>query len=379
VLVEFVVLSGLIRWSQIMRTPKMPIIYSSRHIYHSPKLCFYSGFLEPYAETPDRIETIKHHLHGVDFVKLIEPDSPVSAQKIAQTHHPALISFLREISVEAEEFLRREFTRLRKTHYLQDENYIYPDVFPVRPPMARIQDSPSGCLGYYSFDNAAPIGRGTWDAALHSATLAIMGANMLLESQSSVAYALCRPPGHHAGYDFIGGYCYFNNAAIAANHLLPVGKVAILDIDYHHGNGTQALFWDNPNVLFGSIHAHPDYEYPFYSGYPDEIGGAKAPNSNINIPLLEGAGRNEFMPALYELLNRIVDFKPTWLVVSMGFDTFAEDSQGLFKLTYDDYYEIGQQIAALNMPVLYIQEGGYNVDALGVLIERLIKGALHLV
>lgn len=357
---------------------KIPVIYSSKHLAHYPKLMFFGGMLEDYPETPDRIETIKNHLENAAFVQMMEPGEPISEAKIAETHEPGYVRYFRELSSEADAWMEREFARFGKAHLLPAERYIYPDLFPIRRSMSRVIDSPSAQLGYYSFDNTAPIGQGTWQAALDAATAAVQGADLVLEGKSRIAYALCRPPGHHAGYDFMGGYCYLNNAAIAANHLKKMGNLAVLDIDYHHGNGTQNIFWDDTQVFFASIHAHPAHEYPFYAGYEDEIGGEKARHTTANVPLPHGTASAEFMAGLEKLLNQIVDFKPECIVVSLGFDTFRDDAHGLFKLVHEDYREIGKKLAALNMPLLYIQEGGYKVEALGELAEEILKGTLNL-
>jgi acetoin utilization deacetylase AcuC-like enzyme len=174
----------------------------------------------------------------------------------------------------------------------------------------------------------------------------------------------------------VGGYCYLNNAAIAAHHLSARGNVAILDLDYHHGNGTQDIFWDNPRVFFGSIHADPRREYPYYAGYADETGGAHAPFSNLNLPLPSGTSGPAYLVALNRLLDAAQRFAPVTLVISIGFDTFIDDPLCAFQLILQDYRSIGAAIAQLGLPTLLVQEGGYNVSADGALAEQLLRGLL---
>lgn len=349
----------------------IPLLYSSTHQGHAPQFEFYHGRLLPYLETPNRIEAIKQHLLALDAVTLIEPLHPLPKSALLKVHDPDLIACLEATGAEIDHIANTEsrYYRLGAGHH-----YLYPNMFAVRPFMNRLRQSKHGRLGCFAADNAAPIGVNTWQAALYSATLAWEGANLILRGEARVAYALCRPPGHHAGYDFISGYCYLNNAAVAAAHLLELGKVAVLDVDYHHGNGTQAIFWDEPRVLYGSIHAHPEEEYPYYSGFADETGSANAPNTTINLPLLPGAGTAEFMAAFDHLLERTADFQPSALVLSLGFDAFEEDPLSTLKLTRDAYRQIGAAIMRLGLPVLMVQEGGYQTAALAELAECVVQG-----
>lgn len=172
----------------------------------------------------------------------------------------------------------------------------------------------------------------------------------------------------------MGGYCYFNNAAIAAERLKVRGKVAILDIDYHHGNGTQAIFWDDPQVLFGSIHADARFEYPYYSGYADEIGGENAPHLTLNYPLAAGTTSTEFLATFDDLLQKTQAFNPATIILSMGYDTYIHDPLSSFKVEEDAYQAIGARLKALGLPILVVQEGGYQVQSLGRLAEQLLKG-----
>jgi acetoin utilization deacetylase AcuC-like enzyme len=190
------------------------------------------------------------------------------------------------------------------------------------------------------------------------------------------AYALCRPPGHHAGAGFYGGYCYLNNGAIAARRLLNLGRVAIVDIDYHHGNGSQAIFWDEARVFVGSLHGDPDFAFPFYSGYADEAGGPGAEGTNLNVPLPAGTDGADYLTALDRLLDRVSAFDPATLVVSTGYDAYAGDPLSTFEVEADAYGHIGARLAQLDRPTLFVQEGGYCLEALAALAQNLISGFL---
>jgi acetoin utilization deacetylase AcuC-like enzyme len=254
--------------------------------------------------------------------------------------------------------------------------YVYAGLFPVRPEMARVASNPVHPFGYYCFDPDTPIGKGTWEAALSSAGAAVAGACLLLEGGARFAYALCRPPGHHAGSDFFGGYCYLNNAAIAAKRLQALGRVAIVDIDYHHGNGTQEIFWDDGQVFVGSLHADPDFAYPYYSGYADEVGGPEALDTITNVPLPAGTDGEAYLTALDRVLEQVSAFGPAVLVVSVGFDTYSGDPLSTFELEVGDYARIGDRLAQLECRTLFVQEGGYCLEALGTLAENLLSGFL---
>jgi len=209
--------------------------------------------------------------------------------------------------------------------------------------------------------------------------VALTGAALLLEGQP-LAYALCRPPGHHAGTDLYGGYCYLNNAAIAAQHLAggleraERHRVAILDIDFHHGNGTQQIFYEREDVLFVSIHADPAREYPFFAGYADERGAGAGLGYTLNYPLEAGVADGRYLAVLDRALAAVAEYAPRYLVLSAGFDTFGGDPIGDFALSTAAYPAIGRRIAALGLPTLVVQEGGYAIAALGENAAGLLRG-----
>jgi acetoin utilization deacetylase AcuC-like enzyme len=189
-----------------------------------------------------------------------------------------------------------------------------------------------------------------------------------------IAYALVRPPGHHAERRSFGGFCYFNNNAIAANYLLPYGRVAILDLDYHHGNGQQDIFYRRPDVLTVSIHGDPGFAYPYFSGFKDERGEGDGEGFNLNLPLAEEVDGNRYRKALSTALQRVFDFKPVFLIVSIGFDTAKGDPTGTWSLTPRDFELNGRMLAELEIPILMVQEGGYRTRTLGVNARHFFTG-----
>ena len=251
-----------------------------------------------------------------------------------------------------------------------------PFVWPVRGLRADVAPSDiDGLLGFYSMDAGATFVAGTWDAVRASHDVALTAAG-LVQAGERAAFALCRPPGHHAGRRFAGGYCYLNNAAVAAQALRDGGaaRVAVLDIDYHHGNGTQEIFYARPDVQVVSIHADPMLEYPYYLGHADERGSDEGEGFNLNLPLPHGTGMREWGAALEIACAAVADFRPDALVVSLGVDTFRGDPISRFRLDTPDYPPIGARIAALGVPTLFVMEGGYAVEAIGVNAVGVLQG-----
>ena len=273
-----------------------------------------------------------------------------------------------------------DFVRfLEGAHAAWRELHAHSDALPVgfvAPGMRRQRPtSIDGQLGYYCYDPGTPITAGTWQAATAAVDVALTAVAAVLEQP---AFGLCRPPGHHAGSDYYGGYCYLNNAAIAAQHLRDrgAGRVAVLDVDYHHGNGTQEIFWTRDDVLFVSLHADPAWEYPFFSGHADEIGGGAGSGYTRNLPLPRGTTWREYAPALTTALDQIHGFGPDALVVSFGADTFERDPLGSFALVREDYARMGAAVARLRRPTAIIMEGGYAVEELGANVVAFLGGFL---
>ncbi|NNM73279.1 histone deacetylase family protein [Enterovirga aerilata] len=233
-----------------------------------------------------------------------------------------------------------------------------------RPQMHARPEGLLGLLGYHMADTSTPVRAGTWEAIYGSAQAAISAADAVPER--GAAYALCRPPGHHAYADSAGGFCFLNNTAIAAERLLARtgGPVAILDIDVHHGNGTQGIFYGRGDVLTVSVHADPANYFPFYAGYAGETGEGAGAGANLNIPLPQGTGDGAWLEAIGEGLRRIAAFRPAALVVALGFDASEHDPIGAFKVTTAGFEAAARAVAAAHGTVLLVQEGGYLCEAL---------------
>ncbi len=253
----------------------------------------------------------------------------------------------------------------------------FPSVWPVRTLRSDVEpDNFIAKLGLYSMDNGTPLVAGTWAAAKAAADAAASAAALLTQGQRA-AFCATRPPGHHAGADFMGGYCFLNSAAVAAQALLNhLGgqRVAILDVDYHHGNGTQSIFYNRADVLFTSIHGSPLTEYPFYLGHADEVGEGAGEGFNFNLPLPAGSSTDAWFDALEQACRRIAQHGAAALVVSLGLDTFVDDPISQFKLQSDDFTRLGQRIAKLDLPTIFILEGGYAAAELGVNAVNVIEG-----
>jgi acetoin utilization deacetylase AcuC-like enzyme len=230
-------------------------------------------------------------------------------------------------------------------------------------------------LGLFSYDAGSPLTAGTWTAARTGVDCALAAAKVVAGGNRA-AFALTRPPGHHAGVDFFGGYCFLNHAACAAQWLRDAGleRVAVLDIDYHHGNGTQAIFYERPDVFFASVHGDPHTEYPFYLGHADERGEGAGLGYNLNLPLPRGASFVAWRDAMAQALRGIAAFGAQALVVSLGVDTFAGDPVASFGLQSPDYLRVGEDLADAGLPTVFVFEGGYAVAEIGVNAVNVLDG-----
>ncbi|MBT3533365.1 MAG: histone deacetylase family protein, partial [Rhodospirillaceae bacterium] len=248
-----------------------------------------------------------------------------------------------------------------------------PNVHPVR----HMRGRPNAIVakaGYYVADTGCPIGPGTWEATLVSAHVALTAADLVLNGETA-AYALCRPPGHHAYGDLAGGFCFLNNVAIAAQHMRARSdRVAILDVDVHHGNGTQGIFYDRSDILFCSLHGDPSGFYPYYAGYGDERGTGAGEGYNLNLPQPPGTGDDAYLRSLDTALSAIMDFAPDYLLVSLGLDTQENDPLGILSITTDGFARMGAAIGALGGPSLIVQEGGYLCDEMADNLLAFLKG-----
>ena len=252
----------------------------------------------------------------------------------------------------------------------------FPSVWPVRTLRHDVEpDNFIAKLGLYSLDNGTPLVAGTWAAVKGGADAAASAASLVSRGERSV-FCATRPPGHHAGADFMGGYCFLNNAAVAAEALLASGckRVAVLDVDYHHGNGTQSIFYERSDVLFVSLHGDPKTEYPFYLGHADELGAGDGLGFNLNLPLPAGTTADRWFTALDAACERVKSYRADALVVSLGLDTFAGDPISSFTLQSPDFERLGRRLGGLGLPAVLILEGGYAAEALGVNAANVLRG-----
>ncbi len=308
-------------------------------------------------DTPKRVESIKRALRGDDNFEFVTakrfPDRLITR---IHPYHDYIFNTAKSLKDDDEEF--------------------YPDLFPGEGAhLAKKIDAPLWG-GIWCTDAVTPIKKKTYEVARASAETALTGAELIRDQKEDVVYALCRPSGHHAGPRVFGGYCYFNNAATAAEFLLPDGKVAIVDIDYHHGNGTQEFFDETKSVFTASIHGDPEVEYPYFWGYVEEKGKGQGIGTNLNEPLPKGTGMAEFSKAVERIADAIRSFDPSFLIIAAGFDTHVTDPIGGFKLKTEDYVTLGKQFKALGLPTLVCQEGGYNVDVLGDCVKNYLTGLM---
>ena len=330
----------------------MKVFYSDTHRKHYPPFEIFDGGLRtPYMENPDRMDQILNALRGVDWADIVSPMDFGLAPILAVHDHAYL------------DFLASAWTEWLDTEP-KDPTTLLPATFALRR-TPQIPKSILGRAGYYMMDLSACIVEGTYQAVLASANCALGAAQDVVENGERSAFGLCRPPGHHAGKDYAGGYCFVNNAAVAANWLSSKGSVAVLDIDYHAGNGTQDIFYDRDNVFTVSIHADPDFEYPNFIGFANERGRGRGFGYHHNFPLPAGTDDASYFETLDRAIKLIAEFKPAYLVVSAGMDIYADDPLGTIKVTTDGIREIGKRIASLVLPTVVIMEGGYANEALG--------------
>jgi acetoin utilization deacetylase AcuC-like enzyme len=329
----------------------MKVFYSEAHRRHYPPFEVFDGGLRvPYLENPDRMDQILKALRSVNWADFREP-MDFGLDPILAVHDKDYI-----------DFLASAWTEWLATGP-QDSSTLLPATFALRR-QPQIPKSLLGRAGYYMMDLSACIVEGTYKASLASANCALNAAKVVADGEQ-FSFALCRPPGHHAGKDYAGGYCFINNASVAANWLSTKEHVAVLDVDYHAGNGTQDIFYARDDVLTISIHADPDYEYPNYIGFADERGRGRGFGFHHNFPLPAGTTDSEYLHTLDKVLGLIKDFKPVYLVVSAGMDIYADDPLGRIKVTTDGIREIAKRIASLNLPTVIVMEGGYANEALG--------------
>ena len=333
----------------------MRFFWDERQRAHAPAGEFFNGAVHPAAEKQSRVDAL------LNAIGSTEAPQDLGLDPLLRVHTLEYIGFLRSAHDQWRAAGR--------------EGDAFPYTFPVvqRRPLAlqRID----ALLGQYSFDTSTPIAESTWDAAYWSAQTALAAAEAVLAGERT-AFALCRPPGHHCGADYLGGYSYLSNAAIAAEHAVSSGRkrVAILDVDYHHGNGTQDIFYKRADVLYVSIHADPVMDYPYYWGHADETGSGAGEGATLNLPLPRGTIWSAYEPALIGALERIGQHDPDLLILSYGADTYENDPISHFKLKTSDYAPLARRIASLGLPSVVVMEGGYAVDVLGANVAEFLSG-----
>ncbi len=336
----------------------MICIFSDSHNNHRPPFEVFNGDHDVAQEVPERAVTILNAIKS-DGHKCMDLSSKVPRKILEIVHSAEYINHLEEVS-----------------NSIDENGYIYPSVhdYTTHFNVNSSKLSQVARRGRFCFDTYTPILKHTYEVALDSASLAHEASQHLLLDPIEPIYALCRPPGHHAEHAMSGGYCYFNNAAVAAQNLSMHGKVAVLDVDFHHGNGTQNIFYEREDVLTVSIHADPKVKFPFFSGFADETGTGAGLGANFNIPLPLGIGNSEYSLALGTALKKINKFNPKYLVIAFGADTHVADPIGGMKLTTEYYQNMSKLISGLNLPTMIVQEGGYNTSLLGDVVNSFLKG-----
>lgn len=331
----------------------MKVVYTDRHLAHVPGDVVENGLARPSRDVPERLDALLRAAQSLGHEVVGADDHGTSP--LAAVHSKAYLEFLATAY--------RDWQR----HGLAGR--VVPAVFETRPEAYRAGWSPIAKSGFHLRDQITPIAEGTWTAAYWAAQTA------LTKEGERRVYALCRPSGHHAGSDFGGGATYLNNAAIAARFLVrDFSRVAVIDVDVHHGNGTQEVFWSDPDVFFASVHRGPEAYYPHFSGYQDETGGPSAPKAVLNVPLPAQAGDLAFIEGVKTCLAGVHEHDPGVLVVSLGFDALATDPACGLSVSANAFETIGHLLGALDMPIMLVQEGGYDLVNLKEVAERFLGG-----
>lgn len=338
----------------------MKTVYSPDHLLRNAKTELFGGELVPPFECPERMEYVLNQIDQESLGEVLSPDD-FSLESIYRIHDREFVDFLQGC-----------WSEWKAEGY---KGEAIPTVFPARGMQQRVPNHIEGKMGYYAMAMETSISEGTWPAAVSSANVALT-AQSLIQNGAESAFALCRPPGHHAAGDLYGGYCFINNAAVTAQAFLDQGaqRVAILDVDFHHGNGTQAIFYGRSDVMFLSLHGDPRHAFPHFLGYQDERGVDAGEGFNHNYPMLPNTNFDTWGQALQDACGKIAEYAPDAVVVSLGVDTFERDPISFFKLTSDDFKRYGATIACLNKPTLFVMEGGYAVKEIGVNTVNVLTG-----
>jgi acetoin utilization deacetylase AcuC-like enzyme len=333
----------------------MRCFWDDRQRAHRPAGEFFNGAMHRAAEHEGRVDAV------LAAIGPTESPRDFGMEPLLRTHSKAYLDFLRTAHRDWVEAGRK--------------GDAFPYTFPVVGRRQLNFNRIDASLGQHSFDTSTPIGPGTFEAAYWAVQTALAATDAVLGGERN-AFAFCRPPGHHCGRDYLGGYCYLSNAAIAAEHALAAGnkRIAILDVDYHHGNGTQDIFYRRADVLYVSIHADPTTDFPFFWGHADETGSGEGEGANLNLVLSRGTDWSGYHLALTQAINSVERHAPDLLIVSYGADTHETDPISHLKLTSSDYSRMARRIATLGSPTVIVMEGGYAVDALGANVAEFLSG-----
>lgn len=340
----------------------MDVFFDANHGVHAPEFFLMRGRVTKLFEVPARAQALLEACQALGLAIHAPPAPDMAA--IEAVHDPVYLRFLRDAPAA----------------WAQVPNAaaeIVPNIHPIPEMMAngaRMSGTVVGQAGWFTADLSCPIVAGTWPASIGAAACALAGAARV--AAAGHAYALCRPPGHHAYAARAGGHCYLNNAAIAVQALRQAGfaRVATLDIDSHHGNGTQGIFWNRDDVLTVSIHGDPNRYYPWFVGHASERGGGTGEGCNLNLPLAFGTGDDAWLAAVADGIAAIGNFGADTVVVSLGFDASQHEPLNALSVTADGFARAGAMIGAMRRPTLLVQEGGYAVDWLGRLLTRFLEG-----
>ncbi len=344
----------------------MTVFFDEEQLLHAPKGELHGGELVEPFERPSRIEHILSRLQERRFHDIRSPGS-VDMGPVAALHDTAYLEFLETAwrEWEAEGF----------------DGDLIPTILPVRRmPGARRPSNIDGKAGWHAMAVETAIAEMTWRAATASCAVAQSAASQVIAGETNCAFALCRPPGHHAMKDMFGGYCFINNAAVAAQMFADsgAGRTAVLDVDFHHGNGTQDIFHDRSDVFFASLHGHPQHAFPYFSGYAEEQGIGEGEGFNANYPMPPGTGYSDWSIALNDALGRIRKAGVEALVVSLGVDAYKDDPISFFRLESGDFVDCGRRISKLRLPTVIVMEGGYAIDEIGLNTVGFLEGFLGL-
>ena len=339
----------------------MQTVYTDRHKLRDARTELYGGELVRPFECPERAEHIIGRIREVGLGDVIEPRAH-GIEPALRVHDATFVGFLE--------------TCWANWQAAGFKGEAMPTAWPSRAMPRNVPPRDiDGLVGYYALAGETSISPGTWEAACAAVDVALTGQGMVAGG-AGAAFALCRPPGHHAARDMYGGYCFLNNAAIAAQAFLDGGaeRVAVLDVDFHHGNGTQEIFYRRSDVLFLSLHGDPLDAFPYYLGGADEAGEGPGEGFNVNYPLPRGTGFDKWGAALNDACARIGQYAPDAVVVSLGVDTFKDDPISFFTLESEDFRRYGARLARLGLPTLFVMEGGYAVAEIGINTVNVLEG-----